>query len=276
MAAREDGYFPPESAVRQVGRESVLMLGGGRALLMQLAHPLVAAGVRDHSAYARNPWGRLAATMIALYSIVHGTREEADAVAARVRAAHARVRGRRGSRPYSASDPDLMAWVHATLVDTGLVMYETFVGRLAPRRQEAFYADMVRVAELFGVPRRALPPTLPAFRRYLEGMLAGGVLQVGEDAREVARVVLAPPLPPLLRPGFAALRLVTAELLPAELRAGYGLRPSALGRATLVASAGAARALLPLLPRWLRSLEPAHGRPVASAPPLRLVAALAG
>lgn len=277
MAARvpEERYFAPDSAVRTVGRESVLMLGGGRALLMQVAHPLVAAGVRDHSGYARNPWGRLARTMVALYSIVHGTREEADAVAARVRAVHARVRGERGGRPYSALDPELMAWVHATLVDTGLVMYETFVRRLRPAERQAFYADMLLVAEIFGVPRAVLPPTLPDFHRYLLGMLAGDDLEVGEEAREVARIVLSPPVPAALRPGFAALRLITTELLPAELRARYRLPSTPFGRAALAASARTARALLPLVPEWLRSLEPPDGRPVASVPPLRLVSALA-
>ncbi len=251
------------------------MLGGGRALLMQVAHPLVAAGVRDHSGYARDPWRRLARTMIALYAIVHGSRAEADAAAARVRAAHERVRGERGGRPYSATDPDLMAWVHATLVDTGIVMYERFVRPLGAAEKEAFYADMLTVAALFGVPAAALPPDLGAFRRYLEEMLAGG-LEVGEEAREVARVVLDPPVPAALRPGFTALRRITAELLPPELRAAYGLRSTLLGRATLSAASAAARALVPFLPSWLRSLEPPAGRPVASAPPLRLVSALAG
>jgi uncharacterized protein (DUF2236 family) len=274
--AASERLFPPSSAVRLIGRESVLMLGGGRALLMQVAHPLVAAGVRDHSSYTREPWRRLVRTLVALYSVVHGTRREAEAVAARVQAVHARVRGERRGRPYAATDPQLMAWVHATLVDTGLVMYETFVGRLSPAQREAFYADMLVVAEVFGLSREELPPDLLAFQRYLRRMLEEGELEVGEEAREVARTVLFPPVPAPLRPGFAALRLLTSELLPAELRAGYGLRSTLLGRSALAAAARTAKALLPLVPAWLRSLEPAEGRPAASAPPLRLVSALAG
>jgi len=88
---------------------------------MQVAHPLVAAGVHAHSDYERNPWQRLARTMTALYSIVHGTRAEADRVAATCTPWHAHVCGRHGDRRYTAFDPDLMMWVHATLVDTGLV-----------------------------------------------------------------------------------------------------------------------------------------------------------
>src|SRR5437899_6819524 len=87
------GYFSPESAVWRVARESVLMLGGGYALLMQAAHPLVAAGIVAHSSFRESPWRRLAGTMSAIYTVVYGTRAEADRAAARVRAIHAGVQG---------------------------------------------------------------------------------------------------------------------------------------------------------------------------------------
>src|SRR5207302_10499142 len=89
-----DGYFTPDSAIRRIGNRSVLMLGGPRALLLQAAHPLVAAGIVDHSRFAAEPWKRLARTMTALYTIVFGTRAEADRVGAIVQAVHASVRGR--------------------------------------------------------------------------------------------------------------------------------------------------------------------------------------
>src|SRR2546427_622103 len=111
--------------IRRSGGEAVLMLGGGRALLMQAAHPLVAAGIVEHSRYAEEPWRRLARTMVALYTVVHGTKADADAVAAQVRGVHARVAGVANGRRYSALDPELQLWVHSTLVDTGLVVYET-------------------------------------------------------------------------------------------------------------------------------------------------------
>jgi uncharacterized protein (DUF2236 family) len=270
-----DGYFSLDSAVRLVGRESVLMLGGGRALLMQVAHPLVAAGVRRHSDYAQNPWRRLARTMTALYSIVHGTREEADRVAAQARAVHRLVRGERRGREYSALDGDLMMWVHATLVDTGLVMYETFVGALEREVQEAFYDDMKLVARIFGVPREVVPPTLADFEEYRRELLRGDVLRVGPDARAVARVVLRPPVPAALRPGFGALATLTAALLPEELRERYDLSPGLSGRVALALSARTVRLFLPALPGQLRSLEPRRGQPVAAVVPLRLIASLA-
>ena len=107
--------FAPDSAIRRIGSESVLMLGGGRALLMQVGNPVVASAVRHHSAYADEPWRRLARTMTALYSIVLGSREDAERVGAVTHAVHAHVPG--------ADEVDAQLWVHATLVDTGLTMY---------------------------------------------------------------------------------------------------------------------------------------------------------
>src|SRR5947207_13815009 len=88
-----EGYFPSDGVARRVGRELVMLLGGGRALLLQLAHPLLAAGVANHSDYRRDPWRRLEGTMSAVWSVVFGSVEEADAVAARVRTMHRRVHG---------------------------------------------------------------------------------------------------------------------------------------------------------------------------------------
>jgi uncharacterized protein (DUF2236 family) len=235
------------------------MLGGGRALLMQVAHPVVAAGVRRHSSYEREPWRRLARTMSALYTIVLGTPAEAERVGAVTRAVHERVPG--------ADDADAQMWVHATLVDTGLTMYETYVGRLSRRDREAFYEEMKVVAEVFGVPPVVLPATYDAFCAYERETVA--VLRVGDDALAVARTVLAPPVPAALRPFVRLLRLVTVGLLPEQLRAQYGLSWTPAHRAALVLQARSVRALLPTLPGLLRELEP--DRTI----PMRLLAAFA-
>jgi uncharacterized protein (DUF2236 family) len=249
--------FPPDSAIRRIGSESVLMLGGGRALLMQVAHPVVAAAVRGHSAYETEPWRRLARTMTALYTIVLGTRAEAERAGAVTRAVHARVPG--------ADDPHAQLWVHATLVDTGVTMYETFVGRLSARDREAFYEEMKLVAELFGVPRDVLPQTYTAFRAYEESTIAD--LRVGEDALAVARTVLSPPVPPPLRPFLRSLELVTIGLLPPRLRVQYGLHWTRLHGTALRLQARSVRAILPATPGVLRELEPER------TIPMRLLAA---
>jgi uncharacterized protein (DUF2236 family) len=252
------GYFAEDSAIRRIGAESVLMLGGGRALLMQVAHPIVARGVAGHSSYTTEPWRRLARTMTALYTIVLGTREEADRAASITQAVHARVPG--------ADDPGAQLWVHATLVDTGLVMYERFVGRLEERDREAFYDEMSLVAQLFGVPREVLPPTLNDFRDYMRTV----ELRVTDDARAVAHVVLSPPAPLALQPAIRALRPVTIGLLPAAIRELYGFRWSHVDRLALHAQARSVRTLLPATPRKLRGLEPER-----ATIPLRLLHAFA-
>lgn len=235
------------------------MLGGGRALLMQVAHPVVAAAVRGYSAYDTEPWRRLARTMTALYTIVLGTREEAERVGAVTRAVHARVPG--------ADDADAQLWVHATLVDTGITMYETFVGRLSERDRAAFYEEMKVVAEVFGVPPDVLPPSYAAFGEYRRATIAR--LRVGEDALAVARTVLAPPVPPPLRPFLRSLQLVTVGLLPPAMREQYGLRWTPAHRAALALQSRSVRTILPATPAFLRALEP--DRTI----PMRLLAAFA-
>src|SRR5207237_2709054 len=126
------------AAIGGTARESVLMVAGTRALIMQAAHPLVATGIVDRSRCREDPWRRLARTMTGLYTIVFGTREEAERVGTVTRAAHEGVCGRRGGRSYSAAEPALMLWVHSTLVDTGLVMYETYVRQLEPALADDF------------------------------------------------------------------------------------------------------------------------------------------
>jgi len=232
------------------------MLGGGRALLMQAAHPLVAAGIVDHSRYREEPWRRLARTMTALYTIVFGGRAEADRMGAIVQAVHRRVVGERDGRRYSAADPELMLWVHSTLVDTGLAMYETYVAPVAPVVAEEFYEQMKTVATVFGAPPDVHPRTLADFRAYQREMLATGTLRVGADALAVAQSVLEPPVPLALRPALRALVLANVGLLPEPLREQYGLSWSRAHGALFAASSRSTRRLVvPLLPRELRRTE---------------------
>jgi uncharacterized protein (DUF2236 family) len=153
MASR-DGYFAPESVIRRVGNSPLVpMLGGGPAVLLQVAHPLVAAGVVYHSDYHEDLWRRLLRTLQALYLIVYGSKQEAERAGEAVRAVHDRVRGTTqeqlgpfpaGTR-YDASDPELMMWVHATLVESSLAAYQRFVRRLTLDEQEAYYDEMAVV-----------------------------------------------------------------------------------------------------------------------------------
>ena len=266
--AGRDGYFAPESVIRRVGNSPLVpLLGGGPAVLLQVAHPLVAAGVTVHSDYRRDLWRRLLRTLRALYLITYGSKDEADAAGAAVRAVHACVRGttrfRLGPFPagtaYSAADPELMLWVHATLVETSLAVYHRFVYRLRREEQEEYYRDMALMACLFGTPSDVIPPTLADFRDYLRGELSSPRICVTEPARDVAGVILDAPLPAPLRLIAPAHRLSTAALLPPRLRCDYGLRCDPARSLALKAAALSIRvAAVPLFLAAARVSPPAY------------------
>jgi uncharacterized protein (DUF2236 family) len=218
MSAMRPGLFADDSIVRRVNRENVLLLGGGRALLMQLAHPKVAAGVDEHSDFRRRPLYRLRRTVRLTMAIVFGDRETALAAARNVNRVHARVKG----RDYHALDPDLLLWVHATLVDSALITYETFVRRISASQREDFYRQMNTVAELLGVPPSRFPPTFGDFRKYVDETIATE-LEVGETAHELSRLVVRPRVLRLPGAAFVPLELVTTGLLPPALREQYRL-----------------------------------------------------
>src|SRR5207253_3757833 len=213
------GLFPDDSVIRRVNRENVLLLGGGRALLMQLAHPMVAAGVDEHSDFRIRPMYRLRRTIRMVMAIVFGDRDTALAAARSVNRVHGRVVG----DGYRALDPDLLMWVHATLVDTVLLSYETFVRRLGADDREVFYQEMKVLGELLGIPRDRFPDRHMDFQRYVEGMIAGGAVTVGPQALDLARLVVRPRLLRLPGTVFIPWEVITAGLLPATLRTQYGL-----------------------------------------------------
>jgi uncharacterized protein (DUF2236 family) len=255
------GYFSPGDAGWRIGREAALLLGGGRALLLQVAHPLVAAGVAEHSGFREDPWKRLEGTMNAVWAVVFGTRAQADRAARRVRAMHAKVNGTlavpmgpfpAGTR-YSALDPALLLWVHATLVDSALLVHSQWVGPLSAREREDYYEDMKICARLFGTPVEAIPPTLGDFDAYMAEMLASDEICVTETAREIARTVLHPPVSLALRPAVEAVNLVTASLMPPRLRREYGLAWDPVRAGLLTCSREwVRRVAMPLLPGRLR------------------------
>ena len=219
MVDVEPGLYSDDSLARRINRENVLFLGGGRALLMQLAHPKVAAGVDEHSDFRSRPLYRLRRTVRLTMAMVFGDRETALAAARMVNQVHGRVRG----RAYRAMDPDLLLWVHATLVDSALVTYGTFVRRLAPAERDEFYQEMKLVGELLGVPRAHFPATIHDFDRYIEEQVEDGTVRVGAVARDLAGLVVRPRVFRLPGPLFLPLEVITAGLLPPALRRQYGL-----------------------------------------------------
>jgi uncharacterized protein (DUF2236 family) len=213
------GLYTDESITRRVNRENVLLLGGGRALLMQLAHPKVAAGVDEHSDFRVDPLRRLRRTVRMTMAMVFGDDATVHAAARAVNQTHVRVRG----EGYRALDPDLLLWVHATLVDSALVTYETFVRPLTAIDRESFYQESKVLGMLLGIPRERFALTFEGFREYMTRMLGGDTIQVGGTALELSRLVVRPRV--LRLPGalFVPFEIVTAGLLPERLRLDYRL-----------------------------------------------------
>ena len=240
-----------------------MLAGWGRAILLQLAHPLVAQGVADHSAFARDRRGRvrrLNRTLRAMLALTFGTAEEAAEVAAAINKIHDRVNGRlregagefAAGTGYSAHDPALLAWVHATLVDTFLLTYERFVAPLSPAERDRYCREAGGVAPLLGIPPDALPRSTDELTAYMERMLSSGEIVVTGPARSLAREVLSPGLPWPARPLLALARLTTVGLLPPPIREAYGLEWSPRRARALRLLSAAARQSLPFLPPLVR------------------------
>jgi uncharacterized protein (DUF2236 family) len=259
------GYFDDRSVLRRVHRERALALSGPRALLMQAAHPVAVTGLLAHSSALDEPYDRLARTAQVMSTIGFGSREEADAVTARVRAMHGRVRGRLreavgpypAGTPYRADDPELLLWVLFTLVDSGLVVYRKYVGALSRAEEAAYWEDYKVVGRLFGLAPEQMPETLADLDAYRRRMLDGEELFVTDWARRRAReIVLEPPVPWAARPLLETVNFITIALLPGRIRTQYGfspLPPPVVRRALVAGGAEyVKRAVLPLLPDRLR------------------------
>jgi uncharacterized protein (DUF2236 family) len=247
------GLFGPESMAWRVDRELVVLAGGSCALLMQAAHPVVAAGVVQHSTYATDPFGRLTRTLTSSFDVVFGTRSRAEATIRRVNAVHTGVRGRRpdDGSPYSAADPEALLWVHATLVDTALRVYGRFVAQLSPAEEQAYHEEAASVAIMLGVPADRMPDRLTDLRAWMAGMIWDRRVRVTPAAREIARTVLRPLA---VVPGVVwdAAHLVSVSTLPPPLRQQYGIAWSPARERGLDRIAGLVRATLPLVPPVLR------------------------
>jgi uncharacterized protein (DUF2236 family) len=217
-----------------VGRDSILwavnaepaaLLGGGRALLMQVAHPGVGAGVEQHSTYADDPWGRLFRTVDVMLKLTFADAAESARQSRKLERMHRRVQGETelGER-YSAFDVDLQIWVWATLVDTALLVYELVQRPLSSAERERYYAESKLTAYGCGAPVGSCPETWADFQAYIERVVASD-LEVTRSARAVATATMTPPLPlpgPLAGVVADEHQLVTVGLMPPSLREQYG------------------------------------------------------
>jgi len=215
----------------RLNREAVLLGAGPTALLLQLAHPLVAEGVAAHSDFETDPAGRLRRTLRTTLALVFGDGRAAEEAVRRLDRVHATVRGtvadpdaRRVAERYHALDPALLLWVQATLIWTSVQAYERWVGPLTPADRAAFWAEARLVGERLGIPPERSPADWTAFEAYVAGMLGpDGPIQVTATGRRLGRLVVRAPLPFLPAPVAWLMTLPAVALLPPRIRDAYGL-----------------------------------------------------
>lgn len=241
----------------RVDRETVLLLGGRRALLLQLAHPLVAQGVADHSNFQNDRFGRLFRTLDLSLTIVFGEPERSAAAIEQIKAVHRVVHGtlprdvgayKKGT-PYRADDPELLLWVHATLVETALHFYERFVAPLSPTERDDYYQDTIEPAMRIGVPDSLLPASYGGFQGYWDSVIHGKELAVGPTGLELAQAILYPSFRWFPRQLLDPLNVITVGTLPEPVRSMYGLRWNLL-------MDGGLKLVSATVPKVIRALPP--------------------
>lgn len=266
--------FTDSSMIRRIHGERAVGLGGPRALLMMAAHPVAFEGFFLSTSALGDPYERLRRTGVVMDTITFGSRAAADRMTARVRAAHSRATGTlseaagafAAGTPYAASDPGLLLWILACLVDSCELAYDRYVRGLTDDEREAYWQDYRVVGEFFGLTGDDMPATHADFRAYLRDMLASDAIHVTPRARELGiEIVMRPPVPVAARPLVELVNQITVGLLPGRVRRefGFGWDP-----ARAVAVRGGAeytkRVLVPLLPERFRLVPSAQPRPAAA------------
>ena len=219
---KDGGLFGPGSVVWRVHRDRSFPLAAVRSLMVQALHPLAMAGVAQHSNWQRDPFGRLAATAGYVLTVTYGDTAAAESAAARVRAVHTHVRGTDEvtGLAYRAEDPDLLLWVHAGMVDSIVHVVQRYGRSLDAADADRYVAEMVRFAEIIGVPASRIPASVDALSQYLESV---ELRQATPAALEAIGIVLDPPgLDTDTRELWHDLGRVAVGTLPAWARAMYG------------------------------------------------------
>jgi uncharacterized protein (DUF2236 family) len=259
----ETFYFSPASTLWKLNREQVLLIGGTRTLLLQVAHPLVAEAVYDHSYLFQRPIKRLLRTLDLTLKMVFGTRQEVMEAARTVNQTHHPVTGvlsesvgiyPKGT-PYDAHDPELKLWVYATLVEGVVSTYERLIGPLTDAEKQSFFEDSCGFVALLGVKQTALPTSYHDLCIYMEDMIASDRVIVSRKAREIAPFIMAETYP-ILKPFTLPPSRITVGLLPPTLREQYGYTFSSWEQKALDAFCAWTRRSVPYLPAQVRYVWP--------------------
>jgi uncharacterized protein (DUF2236 family) len=214
--ADDPGLFGPDSVAWRIHRDTSMFVGGLRALLLQTLHPLAMAGVAEHSDYRSDPWGRLRRTALYVGTTTYGSTSAATAAIGRVRSVHRHVRGiAPDGRPYAATDPHLLAWVHATEVDSFLRAFRRYGGEpLSMADADRYVGEMAVVAREIGADD--VPTDVAELRTWMQGVRPE--LMAGRQAYDAVRFLLVPPVPLVTRGPYGLITAAAVGLLPTFAR----------------------------------------------------------
>jgi uncharacterized protein (DUF2236 family) len=218
----------------RINAERIVLLGWGRAILLQLAHPLVAAGVFDHSGFRGTPYAaasRLFHTVHAMLALTFGDDTARERTLEAIRVIHRRVNGmlthETGRYPsgthYSAEDPALVLWVHATLLESVILVYERLVAPLTAAERDEYCAEAFPIAVALAARENDVPRTWSDLCAYIDGMYATEAIVVGRQGRELAEAVLSPSGGWLVAPATWVNRMITVGMLPPQVREQYAM-----------------------------------------------------
>ena len=261
-ASPHAGIFGPASITWRIDRESAIFLGAGRALLLQLAHPWVAAAISEHSQAIADPIGRFHRTFSTVFTMVFGTLNRALIAARRLHRRHGRISGclpaatgpfAAGSR-YIANDTAALRWVHATLVHTALLAHNLVCPPLTSNEHEQYWTESRLFGELFGLKSADFPGDWQSFTAYTDEMMHSNMLTVGDAAREIANRFFCGPSTRWRTPAWY--RALTAEMLPPRLRAEFGFVHEKHERESARRALVWLRRVYPMLPTGLRMVGP--------------------
>jgi uncharacterized protein (DUF2236 family) len=256
------GIFGPDSMMWRVDRELSVFLGAGRALLLQLAHPWVAAAIAEHSRGLADPIGRFHRTFNIVFTMVFGTLDQAMAAARRLHHRHAGISGTlpetagrfAAGSPYRANDVAALRWVHATLIETALLTHDLVLPPLTQEDRERYYAEARLFGGAFGIPQASLPQHWTDFTAYTEAMRESDTLSVSAAARRIAEEIFGGAGTWLRVPAWY--RALTARMLPDRFRESFGFAYGDTEQRTAERALACIRRVYPLLPGRLRFVGP--------------------
>lgn len=255
------GFFGPDSMTWKIYREPTMLLGGISALLLQIAHPAIAEGVRKFSNFHEEYLYRAHRTFNAMAGFYFGSEALALKTARRLFQMHGMIRGNVGKKVdgwwqverFCARDPGLLTWVLATLVETSLRITELIHGPLPRSEKEQFFQESKIIATLMGIPAESYPDDLTAFEHYYQIMLESNTLQVTPTNMRLARIILNPPYG-----SNRIFRAMAAVFLPEKFAIEYQLLPSPTEKKWIDRFVRFLRIALKFTPKFVRFAPPYH------------------